>query len=501
MQDTTISLYLPNKYRVVTGNHTSVALCTCWNDPFILADKWSEIPHLFSITGSLYSREGASIVLRNLALNPYIRTVLFWGAGKLSQSAIGLRGKQILFSLWENRKTQISSALDEIHKEIDPRVLWHMLENITFIDLSDKPFDQVLKIAQTKQIETTPYMKSISFPEPIKPDGAPFPSERVNFSVRGKNLATAWVRAVDRVMRYGYEKETQAGSREKELIALSWTIESPDISHLKELDWPEQLKKRVGIDESILAQYASIFLDGSKSPDVSYTYGNRLRGYRSQLDQIDRMIAKLQKDPITRRAYATTYDPIEDDTNTSPPCLISIQALVDHEQKLHLIAYFRSHDILKAALPNAYGILHVFSHIAEKTGLSQGTLTIHSTSAHIYEDDWEDAENLLKCAYWERIKLYFDENEDIDPRGVIQIAVKGKNISCTLMDDAGTELHAYLGASAREISLHFTRLGLLSRSEHTVDLAIELTKAELALKLGKEYIQDRPLIIDNVVIK
>lgn len=501
MQDKSISLYLPNKYRVVIGNYTSVALCTCWNDPFLLAEKYPEVKKYIAITGSLYSREGASIIIRNLALNPYIQTVLFWGSGKLSQSAIGLRGKQILFSLWENRKTHTTPALDEIHKEINLSNLWQMMEHLTFIDLSDQPFENVLKIAKTKQISATPSMKSISFPEPIKPDGAPLPSEKANFSVRGKNLATAWIRAVDRVMRYGYEKETQAGSREKELIALSWTIETPDISQLIQLDWPDKLKKRAGIDDSILAQYASIFLDKSTSPDVSYTYGNRLRSYRSKLDQIDQMIAKLLKDPITRRAYATTYDPIKDDTNTSPPCLISIQALIDHEQKLHLIAYFRSHDILKAALPNAYGILHVFSYIAEKTGLSQGTLTIHSTSAHIYEDDWEDAENLLKCAFWERIKLYFDEHEDIDPRGVMQIAVKDKKISCVLMDDAGNELHSYLGSSAREISLHFARLGLLSRSEHTVDVAIELTKAELAMKNGISYVQDRPLIIDGAVIK
>lgn len=496
-----ISLYHPEKYRVVVGKKTTVAVCTCWNDPFLLSEKYPRLQELSTITGSLYSREGASIILRNLALNPYIRTLLFWGAGKLSQSAIGLRGKNILFSLWEGRKHRASPALEEIHREIDPAILWDVLQNTTFIDLSDQPFEAVLERANIEQRSIDLSLKPVAFPEPVKPEGAPLPSEGANFSVRGKNLATAWIRATDRVMRYGYEKETQAGLKEKEVIALSWTIESPDTDHLNHIDWPESLKRRVGIDDSILAQYASIFLDKQKSPDVSYTYGNRLRSYRSSLDQIDRMIEKLTRDPVTRRAYATTYDPIEDDTKTSPPCLISLQALLDDTRKLHFVAYFRSHDILKAALPNAYGILHVFAYICQKTGFQPGTVTIHSTSAHVYEDDWEDAEKLLKCAFWERIKLYFDEHEDIDPRGVIKIEVLRKKLRVALLDDVGDELHTYLGSSAREASLHFARLGLLSKSEHYIDLAIELTKAELAMKKGIAYTQDRPLIFDGVVIK
>lgn len=493
-------LYKPEKYKIVEGTSGSVALCTVWNDPFTLEKRYPEIRTYFSIIGSLYSREGVSIILRNLALNPHIKTVFIWGPGKLSQTAIGTKGRNILLSLWNQKKGPSEVQLADIHREIDLEVLKKMMSHLEFIDISEYTIEEVIEKARTTQT-TKPYMPPIDFPEPIKQEGAPMPSERSNFSVRGKNLTQAWIRALDRVIRYGYEKETQVGSMQKEVVALSWTIENPDTGHFDELDWPPRLKERVGLDAATLQQYATVFLDKAKPNDVAYTYGNRLRDYRGTLDQIDEMVLKLKETKITRRAFATTFDPLEDHDNPSPPCLISIQSLVADDNRLHMIAYFRSHDMLKAALPNAYGLLQVQKYISEKTGIQSGSLTIHSTSAHIYEDDVQDATDLLKCGFWERLKLYFDEHEDIDPRGVMRIELQHKKIHAMLVDEAGEILHEYTGSSAREVSLHFTRLGLLSRQEHIVDIAIELTKAELSLKLGKEYIQDKPLIIENAVIK
>ncbi|MBP9691165.1 hypothetical protein KBD81_03745 [Candidatus Woesebacteria bacterium] len=495
------SLYKPEKYKIVKGSDTQIALCTVWNDPFTLVDRTPTIKDTFALVGSLYSREGVSIMLRNLALNPDITTVFIWGRGKLSQTAIGTKGKNILLRLWDEGNGPSPENLVDIHREIEIEVLKKMMSHITFIEVSELSIDEVIEQAQALNACTTSYMKSVSFPDPTTNDDEPFPSERSNFSVRGRNLTQAWIRALDRVIRYGYLKETQVGIKQKEVVALSWTIEDTDLTHIEEVEWPPRLKERVGIDRAVLDQYATVFLDPVKPNDVSYTYGNRLRAYRGKIDQIDEMIAKLKETRITRRAFATTFDPIEDHDNPSPPCLISIQTLVADDGRLHMISYFRSHDMFKAALPNAYGLLHVMQYISEKTSIPLGTLTIHSTSAHVYEDDFSDATDLLKCGMWEKPKLYFDENEDIDPRGVVRIEILHGKLHAMLVDDAGTIRHEYTGASAREVALHFTRLGLLSRQEHIVDLTLELTKAELSLKLGKEYIQDKAIIIGKAVIK
>lgn len=496
-----MDLYHKEKYKVVEGIPSSVALCTCWNDPFMIANKYPEVRKLFALTGSLYSREGVSILLRNLALNPSIHTVLIWGNGKLSQTAIGSKGKNMLLRLWDAGRGPDQDMLQEIQKEIDEIVLELILQKVSFIDLSEMNFTQVLEFTRSLEVKQTTYMSPVQFPDPVREEDEPFPSEQTNFSVRGKTIPEAWVKALDRIVRYGSWKESQSGQKQKELISVSWTIESADISQIEQVDWPPQIKERIGIEEGILKQYASIFLDKEKPSDVTYTYGNRLRQYRDKIDQIQYLVDTINESRVTRHAYAVTYDPEIDSTNVSPPCLTSIQALVSPDDKLHMIAYFRSHDIFKAALPNAYGLIHVLEYIAAETDMKPGTLTIHSISAHVYEDDIRDATLLLKCAFWERLKLYFDEQEDLDPRGIARIEVQGKKLYCALSDETGATLHEYRGNSAREVALHFARLGLLSRNEHLVDISIELTKAEVSYKLGKTYIQDKPLVIDTAVVK
>lgn len=499
-----IKLYKPEKYKVVIGNaNSTVALCTCWNDPFTLAEKNVKLTEQFAIIGSLYSREGVSVLFRNLALNPHIKNIIIWGQGKLSQTAIGEKGKSILKNLWNNGLEMNVSYLSEIQKEIDPVVLSKILRNIFIVDMSQHSLDTVTAFAKEKNEETLSeyYMEPVSFKDPVIKSGETMPSELSNFLVRGKTVLESWIKALDRVYRYGYEKNTQYGVKQKELMSVSWTIESNNTDELLKFEAPERLKNRVGIDEAVLRQYSNIFLDKNKPQDVAYTYGNRLRSYKNSLDQIEEIINKIRTEPITRRAFAITFDPIEDNKNTSPPCLSSIQVLIGGDNKLHLIAYFRSHDMFKAALPNAYGLLNLQKHIASHTGFKPKTLTIHSTSAHIYEDDWEDANDFLSCGYWERLKLYFDEHEDIDPRGIVRIELQNNKIVAGIYNFLGVLIFECSGQTAREVGLRFARLNLLSKSEHYVDISIELTKAELSLKLNKKYDQDKPLFIDKIFIK
>lgn len=213
------------------------------------------------------------------------------------------------------------------------------------------------------------------------------------------------------------------------------------------------------------------------------------------------IIEKLRLHKETRRAYATTFYPPTDHELSSPPCLTSIQFLTTPEDELNMFATFRSHDIFKAALPNAFGLLHLQQYVAKETQLKPGSLTIDSVSAHIYEEDWQMATDTLKCALWERTKLYFDENEDIDPRGLMRISVQSNDIHVELQNEQADILFEYTGKSAREVALKIARLDLLSMPAHYVDICIELTKAEIAIKTSIEYIQDKPIKVGNSVLK
>ncbi|MDK2876907.1 MAG: hypothetical protein PWQ22_1317 [Archaeoglobaceae archaeon] len=74
-----------------------------------------------------------------------------------------------------------------------------------------------------------------------------------------------------------------------------------------------------------------------------------------------------------------------------------------------------------------------------------------------------------------------------DPFGDFIIFIANGKIFCK------HEKAVVAGKNAKEIIDTILRLGLVSRLDHAAYLGRELMKAETALKLGKNYIQDRDL--------
>ena len=61
--------------------------------------------------------------------------------------------------------------------------------------------------------------------------------------------------------------------------------------------------------------------------------------------------------------------------------------------KLYTTALWRSHDIYGAWFPNAVGLTYLAQYVAGEVGLDLGSITIHSISAHIYEVNFDEANN------------------------------------------------------------------------------------------------------------
>ncbi|GEM_PF-2219045 len=81
-----------------------------------------------------------------------------------------------------------------------------------------------------------------------------------------------------------------------------------------------------------------------------------------------------------------------------------------------------------------------------------------------------------------------------DPKGFFIInPSKEKGIITLEHHDEGGLRHRITGSHAEEIYHTIVRLGLVSRHEHAAYLGRELAKAELALKHGIDYIQDKGL--------
>jgi hypothetical protein len=135
-----------------------------------------------------------------------------------------------------------------------------------------------------------------------------------------------------------------------------------------------------------------------------YCYHQRLTAYpRSDgttIDQLELILDRLAKEPITRRAVATTRVPeIDLFMAADMPCLgeIQLRAIEDGRGRLrlHLHALWRSRDLYKAWSDNLIGITNLqarlAARLAEKTGreVLVGSYSENNGSLHIYGQDYK----------------------------------------------------------------------------------------------------------------
>ena len=506
------TLYQPEKYRVHVGGGTSLGFCTAWNEPELIFKRYEGIRNNTALLGTLYSRQGVSVILRNLALNPEIRKVYLWANGSLSNTEFGKSGWTLLKAVWENgveADGTVKGTKFKIEKEIAAEVVEKIRTSVELLDMSAESLDD-LEEKLTDAPKAEPYMEPVSFPDAVAEKVDVFPSEEVGFLIRGTTVLSAWLRVIDRIMRYGTIKGTQYGMKQRELIGVTWVVSNedptrPDLSLAS--DWPEELRDLTGTTEKAITQYHAVFLSPDPPTGVAYTYGNRLMKYpieplrdsqagpSATFDQIKDVIIKQLKDsPDSRRAVATTMVPAIDKDSKEPPCITQIQG-IQSGGKLHFLVTNRSHDIMKAAIPNAFGLRMLQKTVADELGFALGKLQITSQSAHIYEGDWEQALKLVRCAFWERTpSLVFDPTTSADPRGMVVITLEAPEIVATVQSFEGAELAKIRGRSAAEVGLKIAHLDLLSRADHYFDIGLQLSRAEIALAKKITFHQDKPLI-------
>lgn len=494
------SLYQPEKYKVWLGEGKTVGFCTVWNEPERAIEECSDLLKRSALLGTLYSRQGVNIILRNLALNPQIRTLYLWDHGSLSCSPFGVSGKEVMKKIWAHGVSDTREIPDtdfKLEKEIDHRVINTIRTNVRLVQTGEANLQDV--VASMTETGEKAYMTPVRFPDAVPETIELFPSEKVGFLVRGKKIVDVWVKVLDRIMRYGLIKGTQYGSQQRELIGVTWVVEdeNPEKPHM-EVDWPEGLRQTIGLNENSIQHYRSVFLSPETPTGVSYTYGNRLMRYPREngeyVDQIEEVMLKgLRSSLDTRRAVATTMVPFIDKDSKEPPCVTQIQILQENK-RLHLLVTVRSHDIFKAGIPNAFGLRALQKNLADRSELSMGSLQITSQSAHIYESDWADAKKLMLCSLWEREPAQsFDPSISADQRGMFLISTKDNKLAAYFKTPSGDDLVSLEGKTAREIGLKIAQLELVSRPDHLLDIGAELQKAEIAISQGLAYTQDKPL--------
>ncbi len=221
--------------------------------------------------------------------------------------------------------------------------------------------------------------------------------------IRAGTISDAWHRGLNLIWRQGHEITDERGTRIRELLSLQVVVEDP---------YSDMIPHEYSWNEERLEEYALQLLS-SENPGFEYTYGNRLRSWvlpgqshidqpsigqasldQSPIDQIEQVIRRLKASPATRRATAVTWIPPIDEFRDEVPCMI-VDDFKLRDGRLNLSVFFRSHDFAGAYPANLYGLARVLEYVSEEVGAIPGSISTLSSSAHVYEHDWDWVQEML----------------------------------------------------------------------------------------------------------
>lgn len=486
---------------LILGNPKSqVAVCSLWTKKEVVAEKLGL--DRIRVIGNLYSpKKGISFLIRNILANPEIRYLILCGLDNSGSGQVLADLARKGFQKFKDEKSgsfywKTNSAVENrIDIEIEEKALKSFCKSVEIIDFrKEKDYAKIKEAIGKLNQNLLPFVsKPLFFPEPKKEKIDLFPSETSAHIVRGKKVAEVWLKILAEIMRFGISDLTSYQNRQKEIIDLVSVVSEEDPDNLYMPQWLPHNKE-------YLENYLPTILTGNCPSDTSYTYGSRMRSYFG-VDQIQKVIDEIKREKYSRRAVISLLDPAVDSKSNNPPCLNHCWFRVQSD-KLYLIATLRSNDMFEAWTENAFG-LRMLQNLVWKELLKAypeiklGDLVMHSLSAHIYDDSWEEAKQIIEKYYHSSVNL--GDKENFDPRGNFIIRVDGGEIVVEHYSPEEKFLKVYKCKKAFPLYSEIAADNAISDIYHALYLGAELEKAETALKLGVKYEQDKELNLDTTV--
>lgn len=474
------------KDKLIVGDEKSeIGIVTLWTPVSRIVEPIDK--SLFCLAGQLYSKEGINFILRNILANPNIRYLVVCGEERNGSG-------QALVNFFEKGVDSENNILEteyaQIHKEIPIDVIESFRKNVKVCNMigNYNTEDVVTALKAFHASHSGLWGEGQIFPEAkIEFDGV-MPTDQSIFKVRRKFIGMAWLEILKLIMKFGTVRESFYGNNCKELFNIASVITDEDADDLMMFPYFQITKEDIN-------EYLPKFMTGEKGT-ADYTYGERLwnfphTGIDGQVtNQVDDVIVDyLTRYPTDRAACATVFN-IADHKAKTAPCMTFIQA-TNVDGKLDLTAYFRSHDIFGGWLLNAFGLRTLQKYIANKLKWEVGNLTILSNCAHIYDNNWKLVQELID-KYGQGLDCASD------PRGHVVISTEADEIVAKHLSPNGKPIQEFRhnGKDESATMKLYNKLVLaevVSQVSHGLYIGSELQKAEIAIKEGKGYIQDRYL--------
>ena len=273
-----LELYMPRmakaKTMLVGNKRSSVAVCTGWDDPELVVPE--SLLNKVALVAPVRSTYGVNILLANLALNPQIDKLIFLKGGEFDETETGCLPRKIINSLWRNGidgKGKIIgtelSLLPELVEDDGAEIIEGIIKSVEIIDFEGKDEKSIEKLSRTIDGFKTVCLKrkKHTFPGFKVEEVETLPSERTAHEIREKTPSLAWLRLVDKVIRYGQTAtlETKEGTQIRELPFVRITIEDLENSGFGVPKWLSGVPE-VKITPEELEAYYQKFI----KPDTYY---------------------------------------------------------------------------------------------------------------------------------------------------------------------------------------------------------------------------------------
>lgn len=161
----------------------------------------------------------------------------------------------------------------------------------------------------------------------------------------------------------------------------------------------------VGDTDEWLAEYNGSYHTYFENGSLKAGYGNRLY-FDFGINQIESIIANLKANKESLHAVCEIKKP-EDVGKKFCPCIIGFAFLI-RDDKLHMISYMRSQDMMRG-FPYDINLLgSIFFMVAQRFGIEVGTYTHQCNSVQIFSRDYKEAEKINWGNYdnWKRSYSY-----------------------------------------------------------------------------------------------
>jgi thymidylate synthase len=193
--------------------------------------------------------------------------------------------------------------------------------------------------------------------------------------IAADTIGRAWLRVAERILAEG-ASSTYDGLPMVELAHITLDIATPDPN--------DALISRYG-DPERLAWMRANFRDHTRVAALgdADSYATRLYDYeRRGRDQVEWVIERLRRDPLSRSATITTFQPLTDTSYI--PC-VSLLDFWLPAGALELVVYAHSIDFGAKGYGNLVELAALQHHVANGLGAPVGRLLMIVKSAHVYE--------------------------------------------------------------------------------------------------------------------